>query len=464
MCSYRESLLGRLKKESTNLYDVLITLNGVKMTVKRNYEFAEWTNFIKESEIRRLLTLKADYAFGGGMPAALPLNTFAEILEEIGKDFSAEINAGRGMSTVYPHMNYGPTSGVESFRRTLAERLIRRDNVPLDKEEGWKNVFITTGSQQALFLLLDALINPGDIIATPAPSYLGFLGPAQKMNAKIITVPTDLEGLIPEGVQGVIDACKTKYGKAPKILYTVPDSDNPKGTMLSESRRKKIFDICATENVLILEDAAYKEMSFDGSRINPIKSYDKENEHVCFLSTSSKEAAVLRLGYNVLPTQIIDQVAKLKGFHDLCTPSLNQKILNIYYQKYMDESLPKVRAIYRERGEAMLKTMDENMKDCAIWTKPQGGFFVWAEIVDKSFLASKFMEDIALPNSIMYVPGEAFYPIPGRFESYVLESNEIVPGVSERNTMRLNYSAPTVELIEKGIALLGKLITEHIKK
>ncbi|MHA1910266.1 MAG: aminotransferase-like domain-containing protein [Candidatus Kariarchaeaceae archaeon] len=425
-----------------------------------NYEFAGWTKFIKESEIRRLLTVKVDYAFGGGMPAALPLDVFAEILTEMGSSFTADINAGKGMETVYPLMNYGQTAGLEPFRRTLAERLIRRDRLDwMDIETGWQNVFISTGSQQALFLLLDTFLDPGDILATPAPSYLGFLGPAQKLKAEIVTVPTDMEGIIPEAVQGTIDKCKEKFGRAPKLLYTVPDSDNPKGTMLPEKRRKEIFDICVAENVVILEDAAYKEMSFDGSRIHPIKHWDTENEHVCFLSTTSKEAAVLRLGYSVLPPAIFNQMAKAKGYLDLCTPSLNQEILDIYYTKYMDKSLPKTRAVYRERGEAMIKAFDEHMSDCAVRTDPKGGFFVWAEIKDKNFDAAKFLEEVAIPNSILYVPGAAFYPMKGpKYNSYNLESNSIIPGEPEVNTMRINFSAPSVQQIEDGISLLGKLI------
>ncbi len=453
----RGKCLKRVKKKHYTTNNRCIIMSNYE------YEFAGWTKFIKESEIRRLLTVKVKYSFGGGMPAALPLNAFAEILKELGKNFEEEISAGRGHENVYPNMNYGPTTGLESLRKTLTERMIRRDKLDyLDLETGWQNVMITTGSQQSIYLLLDTLLNPGDIILSPAPCYLGFLGPAQKLGAKIITVETDFDGVIPESLEGAIRACKTKYGKVPKLLYIVPDSDNPKGTMLPESRRKTIFDICVAEGVLIVEDAAYKEMYFSGDKIPPIKHLDKENEFVCFLSSSSKEAAVLRMGYTIVPPPIFNEMAKAKGYLDLCTPSLNQKILDIYYTRYMDKSLKKVRSVYRKRAEAMLGAIQEHMDDTCNYTKPRGGFFVWAELKDKKFNATTFLEEVAIPNSILYVPGAAFYPLPDRSESYNMGTSSLEPGKPEVNTMRINYSAPNVKQIEDGIKQLGDLIRDDI--
>jgi 2-aminoadipate transaminase len=171
------------------------------------------------------------------------------------------------------------------------------------------------------------LIDPGDVIITPSPAYLGFLVPAVKLGARIITIPTDLDGIIPEDVEHAVEVSKEKFGKVPDIIYVVPDSDNPKGTTLPMKRRQALFDIAEVDDILLVEDSAYAEIQFK-KKIKPIKSLDKENNRVAYLGSSSKEAAVLRVGYSVLPPNVRDQVLKDKGYLDLCTTTLVQRILD----------------------------------------------------------------------------------------------------------------------------------------
>ncbi|MEA2071532.1 MAG: PLP-dependent aminotransferase family protein [Asgard group archaeon] len=424
---------------------------------KKVFDFAAWTKILPPSEIRELLKYDVTYNFGGGLPGALPIETLANILHEIAEENLEEYNNGRIRDAI-SLWNYGPTGGKEFCLRVLAERLRRVDNINLDKEEGWKDVVLTTGSQQALYAILDSMIDPGDVILTPSPAYLGFLAPAYKMGSEIVTIPTDLDGIIPEYVEMGIKKSEEKFGKKPSILYVVPDSDNPKGTTIPLKRRKELFDIAVNHNILIMEDQAYKEIQFKGEPIKPIKMFDKENQHVAYLRTTSKEAAVLRMGYTVLPKPLKEEVLKDKGYLDLCSPTILQKIMAIYYSKYIDKVLPDCLKTYKKRADAMLEGLEETFP-AGIHTKPKGGFFIWYES-EKNFDSKKFLKEVSIPNDIGYVPGAAFYPIKG----WALDpdNGKIKSSEAKTNTMRLGYSFNNASDISVGIRKLGNLLSEKL--
>ena len=426
------------------------------------FDFAAWTQFIPESEIRRLLRYDVPYYFAGGKPGAIPVDVFAKILIELGSEQLEKIKRGpEGKQEVIDEYNYGPTAGLQSFRETLAKYLREKDGIPLSKEDGWKEVVITTGSQQAIYTILDTLIDPGDAILTPAPVYLGFVTPAEKLGAKVICVPTDLDGIIPEYVEEALQAAEKsdEIKKPPEILYVIADSDNPKGTTLPTKRRKQLFDIAETWNLLIIEDAAYREIQFKNEKLPAIKSFDKENQRVAYLRTTSKEAAPFRVGYSVMPDALREQVIKDKGYLDLCTPSLIQKILNIYYANYFEKTLSEITKIYEKRCKAMCNAIDETFPE-GERTNPTGGFFVWWQS-KKMFDAKRFLEKVALPNQILYVPGHSFYPIKGYV--YNPDTKRIEKSSRNINTMRLGFSYRDERTIEIGVKKLGKLLTEELK-
>ncbi len=421
------------------------------MAGKNGYAFAAWTDFIQESQIRALLKYKVKYYFAGGMPGIVPTDVFAQILAGLSERYKQD------PKLALEDLNYGPTGGKSWFLKTLAERMRRVRNIPLDKEEGWKSMSITNGSQQALYALLDTMIDPGDVIITPSPAYLGFLVPAVKLDARLITVPTDLHGVIPENVEDAIQVSKAQFGRTPDILYLVPDSDNPKGTTLPQKRRQQLFDICENHDVLLVEDSAYAEIQFKPNP-KPIKSLDKENTRVAYLGTTSKEAAVLRVGYSVLPDKVREQVLKDKGYLDLCTSTLVQRILDEYYRNYIDEAMRRGVPLYRLRYEAMAKAIDESFP-AGTRTDPTGGFFIWWQS-EKPFDSSRFMEEVAIPNDLLYVPGGPFYPMRGY--SLSDDGKTLVRSKPERNTMRLGFSYVEPRLITEGITKLGRLLTEEL--
>ncbi|MBS3794817.1 MAG: PLP-dependent aminotransferase family protein [Candidatus Thorarchaeota archaeon] len=423
------------------------------MAEEDSYAFASWTGFIPASQIRELLKYDVEYYFAGGKPGIIPTDTFAKILSDLSKEYVKKPRMA------LEDLNYGPTGGYKWFRKTLAKRLCNKRDINIDCEEDWERVSITSGSQQALYAVLDTMIDPGDVIVTPSPAYLGFLGPAVKLGARVITVPTDLDGIIPEYVDKAISLSKAKFGKHPDIVYVVPDSDNPKGTTLPMKRRRELFDICENYNLILLEDSAYAEIQFKETDVKPIKSLDKDNNRVAYLGTTSKEAAVLRVGYSVMPDSLRDQVLKDKGYLDLCTSTLIQRILDEYYRKYIDDVLIEGIKGYRKRYEAMAEAIDESFPP-GKRTDPTGGFFIWWQS-EKEFDARDFLKQEAMPNDILYVPGTAFYPITG----YSLGNGQdkLVPSKPEHNTMRLGYSYAEPDVISEGICRLGDLLTEHLQ-
>jgi 2-aminoadipate transaminase len=425
---------------------------------KEPYDFAAWTAFIPESEIRRLLKYNVPYYFGGGKPGALPIATLAQILIDLGKEQLSEIKAGND-ERVIDDFNYGPTGGKAFLRKTLAHRLIEKDGITLNADHPEDDVAITTGSQQALYAIIDTCIDQGDIILTTSPAYLGFLVPAVKLGAQVVTVPTDLQGAIPEYFEEAIECCKKELGKTPEMIYLVPDSDNPKGTTIPQKRREAIFNLAMEHHTLIVEDGAYREIQFRKPYQRPIKALDTDNKYVAYLRTSSKEAAVLRIGYSVFPPEVREQINKDKGFLDLCSPTIVQRMLDTYYREHIDRVLPKALETYRKRADTMRKAIDDTFPPGSR-TDPTGGFFIWWESENQDFDAKQFLEQVALPNDIIYVPGIAFYPLMGL--SYLPESKELVPVERAANTMRISYSYNTTDIIDTGIRKLGELLSDSL--
>ena len=426
-----------------------VTMESMK--IEKN--LAEWVDRIAESEIRRLLKYSPQYYFGGGKPGIIPVETFHKIISEIISEEKQMLE--QNSDSVLDNYNYGKTQGSDELREILAHRLQNHERVYCSKDD----IVITTGSQQILYAINDILIRPGDIILTTRPTYLGFMVVAEKIGATIVTLPSDINGLMPEYLDDAIELCLKKFGKTPKILYLVPYSDNPKGTTMPEKRKKMVLDsILPREDILLVEDAAYKEIQFGNKKYVSMKESDPENERIAYLSTTTKEAASFRLGYSVLPEWLKDNVVKAKGFYDLCTSEWVQKIAARYYEKYIDEQIPILQKGYKVRRDAMIKAIDEYMPE-GFFTRPTGGFFVWYETEETSFDTKKFVE-YAIEKGVSYVPGYQFFPSKGYA---ITEESELISYTSPTNTMRLCYSLLKPEEITEGIKLFGNILKEAQK-
>jgi len=417
---------------------------------------ADWTQEVPESEIRRLLKNKTKYYLAGGLPGNLPTKIFPEILRELAEYYDSD------SQNVINEFQYGQTAGEPGFRKVLAERIHRRDGIDIiSGEEDWEKILITTGSQQAVYLALDTLINPGDIVVTPSPAYLGFVTTAVKVGGHVVTAPTDAEGLIPDYVEDTIIKAEKEFGKKVKILYVVEDSDNPKGTTLPVKRREQLFNIAEQHDVIVIADSAYKEMQFETKRPS-MKTLDKDNSRVIYTSSTSKEAAPLRLGYSLMPDFLHPEAEKSKGYIDLCTPTITQRIAEIYYSKYIDEQLPIIVQKYKEQKDAAYKALLETFPD-GDFTNPTGGFFIWWQPKGErayTFDVRKFNQEILHPNEVLVVPGAAFYPPSGH--SYDPEAREIQPLKVITGGMRIGYSFLQADLIDVGVRKLGNLLKENL--
>jgi DNA-binding transcriptional MocR family regulator len=413
-----------------------------KTTLIDKLELADWTNNVPESEIRRLLKYRVKYYFAGGLPGNQPLSVMKKIISQI----AYEIDETQSKHDIF---NYGPTGGIEKLRHILANRMVKNEGLTIPNHHD--DIVISTGSQQTLYGLVKVIINPKDIILTTRPTYLGFLGTTASLNAEIITIPSDHDGIIPEGIHTAVKLSQQTFDRTPKILYVQSFSENPTGITISHSRRKEIFNIAQEYGIFIIEDAAYKEIEFAMGKIIPIKSYDKENESVAYLCTTSKEAAVLRIGYSILPNRIKNEFIKLKGYLDLCTPNFTQEIAVRYYENYIDESLKLINKEYTKQCSSMKNAIDEYLPGER--TNPSGGFFIWHKF--QGINTYKLLKK-AIENEVLYVPGHAFYPISGYHLSESLSSLETmnVP----YNEVRFSYSNLNSQDIYDGISQLSKLI------
>ncbi len=426
----------------------------LKMTSKHKHELAGWTSVVPESEIRRLLKYKGKvkYYFGGGLPGALAEDVLAKIVKDIGNEMLERVPDGARALQLF---NYGMTAGDVKLRKVLMRNMVNRQHLPFDPEGDYDKIMLTAGSQQSLYGILDTVTNPGDYIIASAPSYLGFVSPAVKLGNKVVLAETDTQGISIDSVQEAISAIKKASGKPPKILYTIPDSHNPKGTTLPEDRRKALFEIGQDEGILIVEDAAYKEIQFTDRRVDPIKKLDTENDVVAYLGTSSKEAGVFRLGYTVFPDFLRNDVEKAKGFYDLCNPVFMQELAYRYYSMDLDKILKDSLAVYQERAKAMVQGINDHFPE-GIFTEPTGGFFVWWETEEGvEWNCEEFNTKVAIPNNALFCPSHAFYPPVG----YEAKGDSLVEVGPKYNAMRLSFSAVPASDVSVGMEIIGR----HLK-
>jgi len=422
--------------------------------LSRAFDFATWTQLVPESEIRRLLRFKVRYYFAGGKPGVLATEALSHTLVEFGKYCLQLIEEGES-HRVIDLFNYCPTEGLKELRETLAHLLRERDGLDVD----WEDVLITTGSQQAIYTILDVLLNPEDVVIIPRPAYLGFVNTALKFRAKLVTVPMTEQGVDPEHVKRAIRLSIEKFSKKPDLVYVIPDSDNPSGTTMPLKRREELFEVANDERILIVEDSAYREIQFCKERIPPIKSFDDDNSVVAYLRSSSKEAAVFRIGYSILPTELKKEVIKSKGYIDLNTPVVTQMLAKLYYQKYFPKHIEEVREGYKKRCDVMKRAIDEYFPD-GNRTDPKGGFFIWWNASDVNFDSKRFLEEVALKNDVVYVPGVAFYPRFGY--AYHPDRDTIEVMKPETHGMRLGYSYLCPKDILEGIRRLGLLLSKAL--
>ena len=370
-------------------------------------------------EIFKKVDLNSIYSFAGGYPSA---ETFP--MEEIRSTMSEVIDKYQGKA-----FQYGATQGVMELREALAERY----GVPVER------VQITSSSQQGIDVCTRVLVNPGDVILTSSPSYLGALQSFCSYRADIrgVTHSEDIDTYRASWEKVISEALSE--GKKIKFLYMIPDFQNPSGESLTLEERVMLVELSRKYGFLIVEDSPYREVRYDGEPVPTMYSLDPDR--VIHLGSFSKIFAPgFRLGWALAHPDILDKIYVCKQSLDLCPPIFDQYVAAEFLRSgRLDANLKKTIALYKSKRDLLLGLLEEHMPEGVRWTRPEGGLFLFLTMPE-GFDAVKFY-DKALDAGVAYVAGEFFHP-----------------DRSGKNTMRLNFSFMSPERITEGIKLLASLL------
>ena len=392
--------------------------------------FAERMGKVEGSAIRELLKLTARpevISFAGGMPAPelFPVEEMKKVsvavLEEQGK----------------VALQYTTTEGYLPLREKIADRM----NKTLKTNVGPDDILITSGSQQGLDFSGKAFIDKGDVVLCESPSYMGALNAMKAYEPEFIEIKTDNDGMIMEDLEKVL-ASNDKV----KLIYVIPDFQNPSGRTWPLERRIKFMEIINKYEIPVVEDNPYGELRFDGETLPSLKSLDTKGL-VIYLGTFSKIFCPgYRLGWTCAAPEILTKFNVCKQGADLQASTISQMEVNKFIEMYdLDARVEKIKECYSKRRDVMLKAMEDEFPDCVEFTHPQGGLFTWVtfpEGIDAGEMAKKCLE-----KNVAYVPGASFYPNGGVY-----------------NTCRLNYSNMPEDKIIEGIKRMGEVLREELGK
>ncbi len=333
-------------------------------------------------------------------------------------------------------LSYSNTIGYDPLRRQIGERMNQLFQLSVSMEQ----VLLTSGSQQGLDLSGLLFIDPGDVVLFETPSYLGALNVLKVYEAELVAVGTDEDGLIIEDLQNAL----AKYGDRVKVVYVNPDHQNPTGRSWSIKRRKEFMEEISNWDVAVLEDAAYAELTFGDYYHPPLMALDTLGQ-VIYLGTFSKTFCPgLRIGWIVANQGLIQQYLALKTSVDLSAASILQRQVSYYLQhKDLDAHIAGISALYQSRRDAMLAAIKEYFPKEVKFNTPAGGLFIWAELPEGG--DAKELLKRALKENVSFVPGAAFYP-----------------NGEKKNEFRLNFSNMCEEEIQKGIRILGNVISDFL--
>ena len=374
-------------------------------------------------EIFKRVDLNSIYSFAGGYPSA---STFP--LEDI-KKTTAEVIDKYGAKA----FQYGATQGVPELRNAVADRY----SVPVER------VQITSSSQQGIDVCARVLVNPGDVVLTSNPTYLGALQSFKSYRAKIVGVPhsSDIEEFRQEYVTA-LEQCKGSGDKV-KFLYMIPDFQNPSGETLTLEERKVLVGLAEEYNFLIVEDSPYRELRYEGEDVPTM--YSLAPDRVLLLGSFSKIFAPgFRLGWILAAPELLDKIYVCKQSLDLCPPIMDQYVAAEFLTSgRLDRNLKKSIALYKGKRDLLLSLLAKYMPEGVTWTRPEGGLFLFLTMPE-GFDAVKFY-DVALDNEVAYVAG-TFFRTDGK-------------GL---NTMRMNFSFLDESRMEEGVRILADIVKQHI--
>lgn len=393
------------------------------------YLFSDKVSGLKASAIREILKFTAypdviSFAAGNPAPEAFPTAAAAEITGKILRD------------NPIAALQYSITEGYTPLRETLKKRLAAQNCFNADIDE----VIITSGGQQGNELSCKIFLNEGDTLICESPSFIGSLNSFKSYNVNLIGVEMDGEGIDPQILEDTLRANPNT-----KVIYLIPNFQNPTGKCMSYERRKTVYALAQKYNVMILEDNPYGDVRFEGENIPSVKSLDTDGRVIYCGSFSKVLAPGIRVGFVSAPKEAAQKIVVCKQVADVHTNILAQMLADEFVNNYDFEAhLVRIREIYRKKCALMLSEIDKNFSKKITVTRPQGGLFIWATLPDGCDMTGFCRK--AVERKVAVVPGNAF----------------TVHEDDPTSSFRLNFSTPTDEQLVKGCEILGELSREML--
>lgn len=391
--------------------------------------FASRAHHYEPSPIRAIFDLEIGddcISLAGGNPdlSLLPW-------EEITKSVSTIIEEDGQLA-----LQYGATTGRAELTQAIVD-LMAIEGIEAEPNE----IIVTCGSQMSLELISKLFINPADVVFAAAPTYSGAINAFQSMEANVVQLEQDEEGITPDALLNGIAEAK-ESGATPKLLYVIPNFANPSGIMMSEARRHAIATVCRENNIVIVEDNPYGLINFTGERPTPLRMIDPAN--VIYLGSMSKIFSPgIRIGWADAPTKVHASLVPAAESTAICPSLLSQFITESYLRDHDWKSIQADSVeMYRRRMESLLRGLEEFMPEGVTWTRPTGGFFIWLTLPEH--IDTQALLPAAIDAGLIYIPGPAFYAEEGR----------------GRNELRLSFSQESEEKLYEAARRLGRLLEE----
>jgi len=392
--------------------------------------FARRMEALKASEIREILKVTQRpevISFAGGLPAPelFPVQALADVTQKILEEEGTRA------------LQYSTTEGHPPLRSWIAARLAAHGGGRFTADD----ILVTAGSQQGLDLTGKLFLDEGDVVLCESPTYLGAISAWNVFRPRWVEVPTDDEGMVPEALGQLL-------GRHPnaKIVYVVPNFQNPSGRTWSLERRRSLMEVADRYDVFVVEDNPYGELRFEGTPLPSIASFDRAGRVISLGTFSKVFCPGLRVGWVAARSPLHEKLVILKQGADLQTSTLTQmQVARYLAENDLDENIARLIPVYRERRDAMLEALEKEMPAGVRFTRPAGGLFLWVQLPEG--VSARTLLDECLRHNVAFVPGGAFFPNGGHEE-----------------TFRLNYSNMPVDRIREGIRRLASALDQLLLK
>jgi len=383
---------------------------------------------MEASEIRELLKITEApeiISFAGGLPAPelFPVDEIKEatrlVLEQDGEKA----------------LQYSTTEGFRRLRDWIARRISDQLGMSLDAD----NILITHGSQQALDLSGKVFLDEGDVVFCESPTYLAAISALKTYGCEFVEIATDDDGMLTDDLE-----YQLKHHKNAKLIYVIPDFQNPTGRTWSLRRRQRLAELSAEFGIAVIEDNPYGELRYEADFIPMAKSFDTTGNILCTGTFSKILCPGFRIGWIAGDKRIISSYVLMKQGVDLQCNTMVQMVIAKYLELYdIEAHIEKIREVYRRRRDVAVMTMDEVFPKEVTFTRPRGGLFAWAEL--PSCMNARQLLDKCLEQNVAFVPGGAFFPNGGK-----------------ENTLRINFSNMPEDRIIEGLTRIARLMEELV--